>query len=363
MLIYTIYFIVLAILATEYELHPFKHWPALIFIIFSLALLAGLRGNYISKDYDTYNYSFNAVYSYLNQIKLGNIFTFFEPGYIITVAAIRSFSELNYSIYILLCFAFASIILKIYSINKLSLNPFLAILFYFTHYFGLQEMTQIRIGFASALFFIGLIYYFRGNWAVFIAYIIIATTFHYSAFLYLLILFFNTKSLNKYLYSGVIILSLILGYAKTPLFDILTKINPSLIAGKLQGYDYVQRHSTDLKINIFNTLYIINILCILYVIFAIPVAKLKTDGKLIFFTKCSILSIFLLSLFSGAPLIAFRISELYGILSLFMFAGVVKYIPLGRLSIVVPIIIAGIFFYINFFHNQLLGPYHIANFR
>jgi hypothetical protein len=363
MLIYIIYFIVLAVLATEFELHPFKHWPALVFIIFCLALLAGLRGNYISKDYDTYNYSFNAVYIYLNQIKLGNIFTFFEPGYIVTVAAIRSFSDLNYGIYILLFFAFASITLKIYSINKLSLNPFLAILFYFTHYFGLQEMTQIRIGFASALFFMGLIHFFRGNRAAFVLYIIIATTFHYSAILYLIVLFFNATSLNRYLYTGIIILSVVLGFIKTPLFDILSSINPDLIAGKLQGYDYIQRHSTDLKINIFNVLYFINIACILYIIFAIPVERLMTDSKLIFFTKCSILSVFLLSLFSGVPLVAFRISELFGILSLFMFAGIVKYLPFGKLNIVIPIVIAGLFFYINYFHNQLLGPYHIANFR
>jgi hypothetical protein len=354
---------VLAVLATEYELHTFKQWPALVFVILMLSLMAGLRGEYVSKDLDTYKYSFDAVYNYLTEIKQGHIFTFFEPGFIVTVAAIRSFSELNYGIYILLCFAFGSIILKVYAIEKLSLNPFLALLFYFSHYFALQEMTQIRIGFASALFFVGLIQYLKGNWLLFGFYILVASTFHYSAFLYLTVLLFNYKTLNKYLFAGILILALFFAIVKTPLFDIINQINPDLLAGKLKGYDYVQRHSIDLKINIFNALYIANVLCILYIIFVIPFDKIKADSKLIFFTKCSILSVFLLSFFSGVPLIAFRISELFGILSLFMFAGVVKYLPFGRLNITVPIIIAGIFFYINFFHNQLLASYHLAHFR
>ncbi len=363
MLIYILYFILLAVLATEYELHPFKQWPALVFIILILALMAGLRGQYVSKDLDTYKYSFDAVYIYLEEIKQGNIFTFFEPGFIIAVAAIRSFSEFNYGIYILLCFAFGSIILKTYAINKFSFNPFLALLFYFSHYFALQEMTQIRIGFASALFFVALIQYFKKNFLVFFLLIAVATTFHYSAFLYVTVLLFNSKNLNKYLYAGLLAVALLFAVVKVPFFDVINQINPDLLAGKLKGYDYVQRHSINMKINIFNALYIANFICIIFVIFLIPVAKLKEDGKLIFFTKCSILSVFLLSVFSGVPLIAFRISELFGILSLFMFAGVVKYLPFGKLNIAVLLIIAGVFFYINYFHNQLLAPYHLVHFR
>lgn len=363
MLIYIIYFIILAVLATEYELHPFKQWPALVVVTLMLSLMAGLRGAYVSKDMDTYKYSFDAVYNYLTEIQQGHLFTFFEPGFIIAVAAIRSFSELNYGIYILITFAFASIIFKVYTINKLSFNPFLALLFYFTHYFALQEMTQIRIGFASALFFVGLIHYFKGRFFVFIFFILLASTFHYSAFLYLTILFFNFKNLNKYFYTGIILLALFFAVAKIPLFDVVNQVNPELLAGKLKGYDYVQKHSIDMKINIFNALYIANILCIVYILFIIPAAKLKEDGKLIFFTKCSILSVLLLSVFSGVPLIAFRISELFGILSLFMFAGVVKYLPFERLNIMVLLIIAGVFFYINFFHNNLLAPYHFAHFK
>lgn len=363
MLIYIIYFIVLSVLAIEYNFNKFQRWPVFVLLIIALGLLAGLRGPNVSSDYSTYKYSFDISDNLYNEIKQGSIFNFFEPGYVLAIAALKNISELNYTIYIMMVFAFVTITLKVIATDKLSINPFLAILFYFSHYFILMEMTQIRIGFASALFFIALTQYLKGNRLGFIMWVLLACCFHYSALLYFIVLLFNYKNLNRPLYLGVLFLSIVLGILKFPLFDFLNTVNPELIAGKLKSYDYVLSRSVDLKINTFNVVYIINVLAIFYLVFIVPRAKLEKDGNLCFFIKCNALSVFFLSVLSGVPIIAFRMSELFGVTSFLMFAGLVNYLPFKKLNVVFLIGVAAIFFYINFFHVGLLKPYDMVNFR
>jgi hypothetical protein len=119
----------------------------------------------------------------------------------------------------------------------------------------------------------------------------------------------------------------------------------------------------DAQINTFNVVYIVNVLCILFILFCIPKKQVSENKGLVLFTKCNILSVFLLSFLSGTPLIAFRVSELFGITSIFMFAAITRYLPFRRLNIIVPVVFAALFFYINYFHNQLLSAYELAHFR
>lgn len=363
MLIYILYFIVIAVLAVEYEFSRFRSWIPLVVVIMMLGLLAGLKGPLVARDYDSYLYSFNAVYIYLDELKNGRPLTFFEPAYLLVVAAIRSFSELNYPVFIFLFFAIASLIVKVKAIKSMSVNPYLVLLFYFSHYYVLLEMTQIRIGFASAIFFAALYQYVKGNRINFVLLVLIAAGFHYSALLYLMVFLFNCKSINRYIYGCILVVCVVLALSKFPLFEIVGGINPELITGKLKGYENISKGKGDYSINVFNVVYIANILCIVYLIFFVPKAILEKSREMLLFIKCNILSVFLLSLMSGTPLIAFRLSELFGVTSVFMFAGVLYYLPTRQVRIIVPLLLAAIFFYINYFHNDIIQPYYITNFR
>jgi hypothetical protein len=227
MLIFVIFFVLLALVAVEFEFSRFKRWPVLVIIIFMLSLLAGLRGPQVAKDYSSYQYVFDSIYAYFTEIKNGSLFNFVEPGFVLVVVAIRGLWELNYAVYVMLFFAFASLSVKLYAIDRLALNPFLAILLYFTHYFALLEMTQIRIGFASALFFLAILQYLKGQRIAFILLVMLAFAFHYSAIVYLLVLLINYKNLNRWFYSAVMILAVALGLLKLPLFDIIGQLTPT----------------------------------------------------------------------------------------------------------------------------------------
>ncbi len=362
MLIYVAYFIFFMVLAVEYELKPFRTEPWLLITVLLLGLLAGLRGPEVSKDYETYQAAFDYMYEMIGRDD-GVFLPLFEPGFAIIVVIFRSLFEYNYGLAIMLFFGLTSVLLKTISIKHLTINPFLVILFYFSHYFLLHEMTQIRIGFASAIFFIALIYYLKNNRKVYVFIILIATFFHYSAIMYLLLLVFNSKYFNKYIYGSLLAFSLVLGYLKIPFLNFLGNFDPANVSGRLSNYANIVESGNAEIINVFNTLNLINIACCLYFIAFIPRMKLIADKSLLLFLKCNILSIFLLSLLSGVPSMAFRFSELFGLISMFVFASLIRYLPFLKFNILITILIAFVIFFITAFRGDLLNPYYMINIK
>jgi EpsG family len=361
MLIYIVYFIFFMVLAVEYELKPFKNILPLVICIALLTFMAGFRGPEVSKDYEGYQYAFDTIHDMAGQLDI--FVPILEPGFTAIVMAFRTLFVSNYGLAIMLFFALTSVTLKTISFRELSFNPYLVLLFYYSHFFFLHEMTQIRIGFASAIFFIALIYYLRDNKKLFILLILCATFFHYSALIYLVVLFVDPRTLNRYVYGILLALSIILGYIKLPLLNFMGNVDPSDVSQRLSNYTYLVESGNAQSVNVFNVLNLLNIACCLFFLFVAPAQRLREDKPLTLFLKCNIFSIFLLSLLSGVPSLAFRFSELFGIVSMFVFASLVRYLPFNKLNILITVITAMIIFYAIAFHLDLLNPYYIINIR
>jgi len=365
MLIYIIYFIFIAILAIQYEFTPFKNPYLLLTIAILLILLAGFRDIRVSRDYINYQYIFNTIYYIKDNIYAGDKLSYllaFEPGFLAIIFFFRKFFEFNYGLAIMLFYAASSILLKTYSINRFSINPYLTLLFYFSYFFLIQEMTQIRIGLASAIVLISFIPLLKGRRMAFVGIILLATCFHYSAIFYLAILLFNTNRFNRNLYIAILVLSLVLGLLKLPLLNLLGNFDPSNVSIKLNTYIELSENGS-VTINVFNSLNICNILCCFYLLFAVNKDVLNKDKRLILFLKCNILSIFLLSFLSGAPAFSLRFSQLFSIAQIFVFPYLVKYLPAKKLNIFIVVLVAGLFFYVTQFYGKLLSPYKIINIK
>lgn len=361
MIIYIAYFIFFVVLAVEYELKPFRSHVFLIIAAFLLAVLAGFRGPEVAKDYEGYQLIFDSIYE-MRGVK--DVFIpLLEPGFAVIVLLFRSLFQNNYGLAIMLFVAIVSVVLKTISFKHLTFNPYLAILFYYSHYFLLHEMTQIRIGLASAIFFIALIFYLKGNTKVFMLMILGATFLHYSALLYLVVLLFDSKKFNKYLYSSLLLVSLILGYLKIPFLNFLGNFDPSSVSQRLGNYAWLVESGNAESVNVFNLLNLINMACSLYYIIFIPGQKLIEDKATTLFLKCNIVSILLLSLLAGIPSLAFRFSELFGIISIFLFTSLVKYLPFSKWNILITVTIAFIVFYTIVFHIELLNPYYMIKIK
>ena len=331
-------------------------------IVIVLGLFVGLRGESVAKDYESYQIIFSLIYD-LASSNDGVFLPLFEPGFVGVVLLFRTLFEVNYVLFIMVFFGLLTVLLKVFSINRLSPYPYLAILFYFSHYFFLHEMTQIRIGLASGIFFVSLIFYLKDERWKFILLILLATLFHYSAIFYLLLLFFNSKYFNRYVYASIIVISLILGYLKIPLLDFLGSIDPANVSGKLNNYSEMVQSGTIESINFFNILTLVDIVICLYFVFVIPKVLLIEDKIIALCLKCNALAIFFLAALSGVPSLAFRASELFGLTSIILYASLVKYLPFGKFNILVTVLIAVLTFYTVVFHTDLVKPYYFKSIK
>lgn len=363
MLIYYIYFIFLFVLAVEYELNPFKDRRLLIFIGISLALLAGLRGEEVSRDYLLYQYAFDNILDFIPD-EADGYFSIYEPGFIGVVIFLKIFFIQNYGLAIMLFFASASVAIKIFVFDRFSVNPYLVILLYFSHYFIIHEMTQIRVGFASAIFLVSLFFYFKNNYKAYVGMILLATLFHYSALFYLILLLIRKENFNRYIYTTLLVMSIILGIVKLPLFNLLGGLfSIGGNTGKIGTYNTIMEYGLADEVKVFNVINLTKIFCSIYLMYFIPKYDLLKDNRLTLFLKCNIISIFTLSLFSGVPLIAFRISDLFAVVSVFNYAYLAKYLPFLKFNIWFVVLIAGMLFYLNIIYGDLLQPYEVIKIK
>ncbi len=353
----------MTVLAIEYELNPFHSRAVLIFVGISLISLAGFRGMDVSRDYLGYQYAFDHIRDFLPD-DTGGYFSVYEPGFIGVVIFFKIFFIQNYGLAIMLFFASLSIAIKFFVFDRFAINPYLVILLYFSHYFILHEMTQIRIGFAISIFLLSLIFYFKNNYKAYTAMILLATLFHYSALLYLILLFIRKESFNRVIYSGLLFVSIFLGFAKMPLFNLVGDVfSIGGSSGKLNTYGAIIEYGLADDIKVFNVVNLTKILCSIYLMFAIPKYELITDKKLIFFLKCNIISIFTLSLFSSLPSIAFRISDVFSVATVFNYAYLAKYLPFNKFNVWFVVLIAGMMFYLNVIYGDLLQPYELLQIK
>lgn len=365
MLVYLVYFVFIAIIAVQYEFTPFQSDALLLTVTVLLILLAGFRDISVGKDYANYQNIFDNIYFFTSSDITGGVIPVliaFEPGFLGIIFFMRSIITLNYGVAIMLSYALSSMLLKVYAIRRLSINPYLTLLFYYAHFYMLHEMTQIRIGLASAIFLVALISFLNGKKSTFAALILLATLFHYSAIFYLLVLFFDIKTFNRNFYAGALAGSIVLGLLKLPVLNLIGDFDASDVSGKLSNYIEISQ-SGEIAVNVFNSLNILNILCCLYLMFFVKQSTLTGDKRLLIFLKCNILSVFLLSLLAGAPAFAMRFSDLFSIVQIFLFTYLVRFLPARKFNVVLVVLLAGLFLYVTEFYGELLSAYKIIQFK
>lgn len=357
MSIYVIIFFLIVFLAIEYQVGSNKAlWPFFVLVIF-LAFFAGLRAPDVPKDYLLYQFAFDNIDN--STIATGNLKNVYEPGFFTVVLFFKWILPNYYTIGLMLLFAFTAVTINSLAIIRFSFNPYLALLIYFSNFFFLHEMTQIRVGLASAIFLISIPYYIKKQFALFSSFIILAALFHYSALLYFGTFLFRRNNFKKIWFTSLLIISIPIGILKLQninIFKYLTNLDSS--NDKLVTYSNIAEFDLNHSANIFNVSNIINMLICGYLLYIIPKEDLTKDRYLSLFLKFNIISIFLFCLNSENALLAFRVSELFAISSIFLFPYMVKYLPFKKFNIWFVVLIAFVYFYINIFGGDLMKPYH-----
>lgn len=206
------------------------------------------------------------------------------------------------------------------AIYKYAPHLFLSLLIYYSKFFILQDMIQIRAGVAAGIFLLSIKYINERNLKSYFVYIFFAVMFHYSAIVYLIVYFIcNPKlAINKF----ISILLLIVCFSIV--FD-LNSFLQNIGLDTFEKFDYyINSSSPDdgLIKKFINLELILNTLVILL----LYVKRLKLSAIYPYYDvwlKILIASISSSIIFYNTPVLSFRIAELLGVVSIFIYPLVI----------------------------------------
>ena len=320
-----------------------------------LLLFAGFRGMNVDFDYKSYLEIYNKISSiqsfFFNPIYLFNKLQY-EPSILIIFSLVKSLFNSGFQIAIFL-YAFISIGLKLRAIPKLTDFVPYSLLLFFSSIYLLQDFAQIRAAVASGFLLLSIPFIVSKDIKKFSVFVLLAVFFNYSAIIFAPLYFLNTKKINKALYITVIIVSIILAVLRFTPFDFIAKFDLGIYSKKINLY-LVGQQWEKRQINIFNFSILLQIAISIFFIFFAE----KTNNKYaVILTKICTLGIVLFYLFSSAPVIAFRLSDLLGMVQIILIPFILYFIKPKYIGELIIVIIALAFFLNQILINPILHPY------
>ena len=326
----------------EEKLGTFK-WFVYAFIGLMLIILAAIRPIGIDNDSLVYEDYF---------------FHYDNPLYEMTVEySYRWLSSLFYVMFkdvhsVFLFYAILGVSLKLFAFRKLTSKPFLALAIYICTYYILHEFTQIRVGVSSGILLFVIILLENDQRMKALGLILIAMVFHYSSAMLLPLLFFSNEEMTereKKFYLALIPL----GYIFCFLHIELTTLPIPYIADKLESYQEMKEQGFLDEVNVFNLVYLVKIAMFFYLVSFYDIIK-EHNKFLPIMVKMESISLFSFSALSSLPVLSFRVSELFGIVEIVLFANIFYTIRSCWLSKIVVLGIGFVLLSITIFYNKLI---------
>jgi hypothetical protein len=315
------------------EKQELKEWPTISVIILQnkiallitliLVLSAGFRE--IGFDRDSFNYAMSIQsigFSNFSNLDFSDKEPFF---YLIAYVAHWLFGDAVRGTFVI--YALLGVTLKIIGIYRLSRIPMLSIILYVSSYYLIQELTLIRVGVATAIFLLAIPDIANRDGKAYLTKTILAILFHYSAIIMLpLYLILNTKR-SKWFFLILPILGLtlsvifgnfIINYINNNIY--ILNLIPAPLSHKLIFYLDLLKIGMCAQINIFS-LYYLSWMAIYYFCI-INIKRFKSDLDIVLI-KILGFSLFIFYFFSFLPVLAYRISEILGIVIIILLPSIV----------------------------------------
>lgn len=313
-----------------------------------LTLLAGMRAIDVSRDTDNYAYMFDHVYKYYDW------FTGRDELMAVVIPVTLKYLGIYSYFSVFLIFAAFGVGFKFLAIKRYSPLPLLSVLLYYSNFFILHEMTQIRAGVATGILLLTIDDICEKRFLRFLIKIVVASTFHISSLVFLLVYFIDPKAINKKLYLAIFCIVIPLGALKLiNVFGLIPGL--SSFSTKLATYEALQNGMSD--VNLFNITTVINIFILLIQLIFIERITLITKYSIVII-KIMYFGIISLFILSAVPVIAWRISELFMVIS-FISIPYFYYIIRPRIiSRSILVSFAFLMLFLSLFRQGLLQPYH-----
>lgn len=313
-------------------------------IITIMALLVGFRP--VGLDNDSENYE--------TLLTNANLRETYEPTFLlITWIAGDILDSIRL---MLVIYAFLSIFVKAYAINKYSKLLFATLCVWLSHFYIVHDATQMRASVAIGIYYIALHYLLQRNRKAFLLYILLATTFHYSALMLLPLAFFGNKPLSKRWLLGLSIVPM-LGYVMGALhLDPLDFIPSATFQERKEAYDKARETGfQDMDvINVFNISYLLHIAVYYFFLWKRKVVMHHCESYPLMMKiyACSLISFTTLSLL---PVMAFRIYELYGAIEILFFPFLIYTVRPQWLGKTLIAAYTFVIFAVDIFLNELIN--------
>jgi len=306
-----------------------------------LFFLAAFRAKGIDKDYIGY-------IEYYNDI-LYKSFVNVEPSFILITILVEKIFH-NY-IFIFIFYALLGISLKFLAIYKLTRFRLLSVLVYYSLYFLLFEMTQIRVGVAAGFMLLCIIPIKERKLGLFLFYSTLAFLFHYSAIIIFPLYFLSSRKINIYIYSLLIPIAYLIYFSNLNLFFFSDYISIPLIQTKLGNYNNYA--SIDSSINLFNYVHIFR--CLLVYLFLWKWKVITTNNTYaVIVIKIYIIALFIFVAMAKIPGISSRLSEFLLIVEIIMIPYLLIAFKSKSLAISLVTAISFAFFCFSIFYTKLL---------
>ncbi|MDH1815221.1 EpsG family protein [Comamonas aquatica] len=346
-----------------------EYWKIFILslVVFLLAMHAGLRGDTNDLDAAAYFGWFKGMQQldfsqFLERLRYGGLFyddglNKFEIGFAVVgfLFAVIGFSGGGF---IFFCAVF-SIFVKIFILFKYYKNPwvlFACLVWYICSSYLLMEMNAVRIGVALAVVLLGFDHLIRGRNRA-LVYVFFAAFFHVSAALLVILIWINKISFRrKNIYFYILLCAVFIGYLPVNylinyFFGGFEKI-ATYYQGSVDGVLFSE-------INRFNVLTLGKIMFFLGILYVYQPAKENLVSRLGFHGLW--ISLCFYFAFASLPVLAGRISELFGFFSVFAIGGfLIRFRP-----IIIPYIIILCFsfaqFYAIVFYSRLLNFFYFID--
>lgn len=312
-----------------------------------LFLCAGFKEIGFDNDSENYEFFYNHYDDPYVQMAV-------EYSYLFLSQLFNSLTDDAHIMFIL--YSGAGILLKMTAMKRLSELWFLPLLVYMGNYYILHDMTQIRACVVSGIFMMAIIPLAENRKGLTALLLLLGCVFHYSTLALFPVLFLSNKDMSKrtrLMWSLLVPLGYLLCFAN---INLLTEIPIPYIGDKLAAYQELsERGIKGSDINIFNAVFVVTWFTYIYILYFYDTV-IKHNKYLPLMLRLTGLSVFSFLALSFLPVLSFRISELYGIAEIFIFANIYYTIKPGWLAKSVVAIVGIALFCINAFYAEFLHP-------
>ena len=324
----------------EERLMPYARLLLLVFIGCMMALVAGFRPDDVDHDYLNYVNLYGSSYDVTKEL------SFVAISYFVYYV----FDDV---VFLFLIYAVLGVLFQLLAIRKLTELCFLSLLVYLSNYYLLHGMNQIRVAVAAGFFLLSLPCLQNGSRLRFLLYVLCATFFHYTAGVLALLAFFSNQPFKKWqyiFYSSIIPLCYVVYFLN---WDFLLALPIPYIEEKLEAYRYLQEQGLWDEINVFNLVFLGKVAITYFLLWKNELIA-RSNPYVPILLKIEILSLASFVLFYNLPVLAFRLSELLGVVEVILFPLIVYTIKPDYISKGIVCALAMFFLFIGIYYNQVI---------